>query len=62
MRKSYSNAATVIVNSTDADTALEQLVELGFKQERIQDHIQRLNSKLDRRLDKAGLCAVETAA
>lgn len=55
MRRSYSNAATLIVNAVDENEALDALVENGFSDEQIENHARRLNQKLSRlreRLEK----------
>ena len=55
MRRSYSNAVTLILNAIDENDALEVLHESGFSAEQIENHARRLNQKLNRlreRLEK----------
>lgn len=52
MRKSYSNAATMIVNAVDENEAIYTLIENGFSDKQIENHSRRLNQKLNHLRDK----------
>lgn len=66
MRRSYSNAATLILNAVDENEALQGLDENGFSDEQIENYARRLNQKLNRlreRLEKKTVNdAIETVA